>query len=129
MFFTHLLFALFVALLLSAAFVGGLRTKGPWTSLVLFFFVIFLASWAGGVWLHPFGPLLWGHQWLPFLLVGIIFAVLLAAAAPRETSESTVELVDPQERRAERKVTLTSLGVFFWVLIGALIVAVFARYV
>ena len=128
MFFIHLLFALSVALMLSAVFGVGLRTKGPWGSVVLFFFVIFLASWAGGVWLDPFGPFLWGHQWLPFLLAGIIFAVLLAAVVPRESPESTVELVDAKERQAERKAALTSLGIFFWVLIAFLIVAVIARY-
>jgi hypothetical protein len=61
--------------------------------------------------------------------VGIVFAVLLAAVVPRESPESTVELVDPKERQTERTAALTSLGVFFWVLIGALLVAVLARYV
>ncbi|MFO7462127.1 MAG: hypothetical protein R6X07_16035 [Desulfatiglandales bacterium] len=129
MFFIHLFYALFFALLLTAAFFALFRTKGPWSSIVLFFLVIFLASWAGGAWLTPFGPGLWGISFLPFLLVGLIFALLLAASAPSEREESTVELVDPEESRRKRATAATALGLFFWVLVGALLVIIIARYI
>jgi len=129
MFFIHLLSALFSSLLLTGIFCALLRTKGPWSSIVLFFLVIFLASWAGGAWLIPFGPVLLGIHFFPFLLVGLIFALLLAAAAPLEQEGSAGEHVDPQEKRRERVTAAIALSLFFWLLIGTLLVSIIARYI
>jgi len=129
MFFIHLIYALFFAALLTAVFFGIFRTRGPWSSLVLFLLVVFLASWAGGAWLSPFGPVLWGSSFLPFLLVGLLISLLLAAVAPSEKAESTVELVNTRERPRERATALTALSVFFWILIGVFVVVIVSRYV
>lgn len=129
MLFIHLVYALFFALLLSALFIVLFRTKGPWSSVVIFFLVIFLATWAGGAWLAPFGPAPWGIPFLPFLLVGLVLALLLAAATPSAEEESTVELEDPKEMREERATAARTLGLFFWVLIGTLLVIIIARYI
>lgn len=128
MFFIHIIFALFFALILTAAFAAGFRSRGPWANLVVFFFVLFLASWAGGLWLAPFGPALWGTFWLPFFLAGLLVLLVLVASVPPAGQESTVELVDKKERAAEKKAAATALGVFFWVLIVLLIVAIVVRY-
>ena len=88
----------------------------------------FLATWAGGIWLHPIGRALWGVHWMAFLFVGLVIALLLAATVPSKQEQSSVELVDPQKERADRRAALGALGVFFWVLIIALIVAIIARY-
>lgn len=129
MFFLDMIYALFFAVLLTAVFFGLFRTRGPWASLVLFFLVIFLASWAGGAWIAPFGPVLWGISFLPFLLVGLIIALMLAAAAPTQREESTVELVDRDERKRERAKAFAALSVFFWILIGVFVVLILSRYV
>lgn len=129
MLFVHLLYALFFALLLTALFLALFKTRGPWSSTVLFFLVIFLAAWAGGVWLVPFGPAFWGAPFLPFLLVGLIFALLLAAMAPSERKDSTVELVEPHKIQEERASTAVALSLFFWVLLGLLVVMIIARYI
>jgi hypothetical protein len=125
MFFVHLIFALCIALILSAVFAWGLRQKGPWASFVAFFLLIFLASWAGGVWLQPMGPFLWGYQWVPFLLVGLIFALFLAAIPV--SPESSVDLVSRKKEEEEKRAVLSAFGVF-WILIIALIVAIGMRY-
>jgi len=127
--FSHLLIALLFAVLFTVIFAAGFRRRGPWASLVLFFMIIFLATWAGGIWLHPIGRPLWGVHWMAFLFVGLVIALLLAAAVPSRQEESSVELVDPKKEKADRKAALGALGVFFWVLIIALIVAIIARYV
>jgi hypothetical protein len=127
--FTHLLIALLFALLFTAIFAAGLRKKGPWASLVLFFVIIFLATWAGGIWLHPIGRPVWGVHWMAFLFVGLVIALILAATVPGRQEESSVELVDPNKERAEKKAALGALGILFWVLMVALIVAIIARYV
>ena len=59
MFLVDLLFALVVALVLTAIFAAVFRTTGPWNVWWIFALVVFLAAWAGGLWL-PFGPPLFG---------------------------------------------------------------------
>jgi hypothetical protein len=126
--FSHLLVALVFALLLTILFAAGFRQKGPWASLVLFFLIIFLATWAGGIWVYPVGHPIRGINWMAFLFVGLVIALLLAAAVPSNKKTSSVELVDPQEEKTHKKVAWGALGIFFWILIVALIVAIVAGY-
>jgi hypothetical protein len=46
-----------------------LRSGGSSTGLALFFLIIFLSTWAGGIWVHPVGGLVGGVHWVPFLAV------------------------------------------------------------
>jgi len=55
-------------------------------------------------------------------------ALFLAAVIPAERDESTVELVDVEKERAEKRAATTALGIFFWILIVSLLVAIIARY-
>lgn len=126
---TDLLFALFFALLFTAVFSGIFRIKGPWSSIPLFFLIIFLTTWAIGAWISPFGPGLWGSFWLPFFLIGLVVSLLLTAtvsSVPKR--ETTVELIDTKERAKERKLVLTTLGVFFWILLIVLGLLIYTRY-
>ena len=126
---TDLLFALFFALLFTAVFSGIFQNRGPWASIPLFFIIIFLSTWAIGAWLSPFGPGLWGGFWLPYFLMGLVVSLLLAASVVSGTKrETTIELVDTKARAKERKLALTTLGVFFWILVAVLIILITARY-
>lgn len=91
--------------------------------------LIFLLSWAGGVWLTPMGPPLLGAYWLPFLLVGLTVALLLAAVPMGRKRESTVELVDVKREKKEEKAALMVMGTFFWILVLTLIAVLFFRYI
>ena len=85
-------FALAIAGIVTALFALLLGRRGPWASSPLFFLLIFLAAWAGGVWITPVGPSVWGLYWLPFLVVAVLFALLLAAVTPPErTPQSRIE--------------------------------------
>jgi hypothetical protein len=123
----HFLFTIFFSALAILIFTTLFRTKGPWNNLVLFFIVIFLSTWAGGIWLYPFGPYLWGITWLPFLLAAIFITVLLIAATP-PPEETTVELIDQNKKEAEKKMIQKSVSAFFMVIIIALVVAIIGRY-
>lgn len=102
MFWTDLLFGLGVAVVLTAAFASTLRRRGPWTSTALFLLVVFLASWAGGVWLTPIGSRLWGVAWVPFVVAGIFAALVLAGmaalVAPPRTPTDVAERTEAQTR-------------------------------
>jgi len=126
---TDLLFALFFALLFTAVFSGLFQVRGPWASIPLFFIIVFLSTWAIGAYISPFGPGLWGGFWLPFFLSGLVVSLLLAAAVvsvPKR--ETTVELIDLKARAKDQKRALTTLGVFFWILVVALIIMIVMRY-
>jgi hypothetical protein len=126
MFLVDLLFALVVALLLTAVFSLGFRNPGPWGVWWVFLLVIFLAAWAGGVWVTPFGPPLFDTYWLPILFVGLFFALLLAAIPPypRPTYEPGVP---PAGGTAEG--AAVALGTFFWVLILGFALVIILAYV
>ncbi len=47
-----------------------------------YFVVLFLFIWAGGVWIQPFGPALFGVSFIRFLIVGLIATLFILALAP-----------------------------------------------
>ena len=117
----HAIIALVLAGLSVGLLVAGLRVHGPWASTRALFLVLFLSTWAGGVWMAPFGPTVRNLYWLPFLLIAVLTAVLIAAIEPPRDRTRT-EVVE-RERELEM-----GLGVFFWILVGALVLAVVLRY-
>ena len=79
MFFHDLLFVLFLTLILTLIFAVGFRRHSWGGGLILFFLILFLATWAGGMWITPFGPVWQGIVWLPFIFVGLLLALLLTS--------------------------------------------------
>lgn len=126
MLYIEFIIALIVAVALSLIFVFGFRRKGPWTNFYIFFLVIFLATWAGGLWITPIGPSIRGIFWLPYLMVGAIFALLLAAATP-SASQTSIELKTKKQVKKEKKIE-TALSLFMWILIIALTAAIIVGY-
>lgn len=122
-------FSLTFTLLFVVLFAILFQYRGPWNSMLWFFVVVLLATWAGGVWLTPVGPAVRGFYWMPFLMAGLIVSLLLAAATIPAKEASTVELVDEKARRRQRWAVGTALGIFFWVLMLLLAGAIFLRYV
>jgi len=130
MFFAELLFAFVFALVLSWLLGVIFRwqppgVRGYWSSLLFLFAILFLGSWAGGVWLTPFGPTAWGIIWLPFVLTGFIVALVLLAVVPNRRPRN----VDEAEEQADLQAgTEGIVGVTFWILIIALIISIVAHY-
>jgi hypothetical protein len=81
----HLLFAVVVAVvftgILWAIGSGNAYERSEWGAMLVLFGILFLTSWAGGVWLSPIGPQLFGAEWMPFVLMG--FVVHYAYVDPR----------------------------------------------
>jgi hypothetical protein len=87
--------ALVIGVGLTVIFTLGFRRRGPWANVLLFFLVVFLGTWTAGIWIPPVGPSLLGIYWLSPLMVGLILALLLAAAfpaIPRRRSREEIEL-------------------------------------
>jgi len=122
----YILFSVLVGVLLTAILLLGLRRKRSWRDFLIFFIIVFLGAWAGGLWVSEVGPSAWGVYWVPFLFTGLIFALLLAATAPPRMPRSLPEQMEQvqEEEKVEREV-----GWLFWVLIAALVATIVIRYI
>jgi len=121
-------FSIFVALLLSLIFIGAFRTRGPWGSFALFFLIIFLAAWAGSIWIQPVGPLLWGVAWVPILAVALLMALLLAAVTHRGIAEDIKSEPVPETPPPEEVAVVAAIGLFFWIFIMGLLLVIIIGY-
>ena len=128
MLFGHLIIALALAILLGGIFLIAFARPGPWESIPFFFLVVFLVIWAGGIWMTPIGPTVWGVYWLPFLVIGLLFMILLAATSP-PSRRTTARSENVEERREERARARLALETFFWALIVGLAVVIAVRYI
>jgi hypothetical protein len=99
----------------------SLSSKRPFRGLGLFFLIIFLATWAGQLWITPFGPVIWGVTWVPLVVVSIFFLFLILALIP------PVPLNKKANGKAEDDV-LIALGSFFWAIMILLILAIVLGY-
>jgi hypothetical protein len=130
MFFVDLMFALVLAMAFSFFVPGAFGWRRPgqellWDNMVFVFTLIFLISWAGGAWLPMFGPVWMGGYWLPFLLSASFAVILLFAVAPPQPSRTQRRAIE----KAEPEITTEKpSGVFFWILVIGLSIAIIIRY-
>jgi len=128
----ELVTALVIAGTLSYLFAHNLKRRGNRSGFFWFFLLIFLITWAGGLWLMPFGPALLGIHWLPFIAVGLAGAIVVSLLAgrryPRNRHE-TIDLLDRVKKERElQKMTYLSLNILFWLFLLVLVMAIVFRY-
>ncbi len=120
------LFALVVGLILTTIFSVLVNKTRRWRTILMFFVILFLATWAGGIWIKPFGPALLGIYWLPFVVVGLIFALILTMLLPNRPPKTSKEA----ETKAESMVIADKLFKFFiWLLFIVLVASIIVAYV
>lgn len=114
--------AAIVALPLTLIVAVLLRRPGPWGSAVNFFLLVFLGAWAGGQWTRVGGERTESiMDALPFLIAGVIAAVILALIpAPGRQPRPG----EPPRRRP----ALQGLSLLFWLLAALLAGAIAAAY-
>jgi MFS family permease len=125
--------ALIIAGTLSHLFAKTLKRRGKRKGFFWFFLIIFMITWAGGVWLTPFGPALLGIHWLPFILVGLVGAIVISFVAQRRYPRGRHETIDLlesiEEGRELEQMTFLSLNILFWIVLFMLLAAVLLRYI
>lgn len=133
-------FSLFVAMVISLVVARVLHRKaGARRGFLWLFFVIFLTVYAGGIWAKPYGTELSMTNWLPFVLSGILAALLLIVFAPRypklERNEQldrrkTIEMLEKIEQAEEKaELAYISLNIFFWGIVLLLVFLIVGRHV
>ncbi|MFO7893117.1 MAG: hypothetical protein R6U63_05250 [Longimicrobiales bacterium] len=122
MVFGEIILAFAIGLLLALIFAYGLGRTGPWGGFVWFFLVVFLTAWAVGLWVEPVGPALWGAAWVPILFGALFVALLVAAIPPRPARPADVAEPDAVG-------TAAAVGLFFWLLVVILLIAIIFAYV
>ena len=133
MFLIDILFAAVIGLLLTLLFGFGLGRKGPWSSALIFFLIVFLASWAIGTIVEDSGPNIMGFYFLPFLIGAIIIALLLAAATPIRLYHhrgNIVEADKPEQRGTGEEPTTFDAAYdgFFWAFMIVLLILIILGY-
>jgi len=124
MFIPELIFALLIAFLLSLIFSLWFRGYGWGMGFFLFFLVLFLVTWAGGIWITPFGPVWMGVPWLSFVLVGLLIALIMATLLPDNRRSDRIR----QTGQETETVTTMAVDLFFWVLMVSLVIVVIIGY-
>ena len=122
MIFPHATLALLLALIFAAVLAAAFGVRGPWVAPWAVFLVMFLGIWAGGVWITPVGPALYGVYWLPFMLTGLIIGLLVAASSDHRPNASEGAVT-------QKEATRIGVSTFFWVMVALLILVIFAYYV
>lgn len=121
---TALTIAIGISLLLAGGYTLANRDAGGW-SFVSLFTVLFLTTWVLALWIRPAGPLVWGVAAVPVFFGGVMVLLLLGIAAmPRREGppRATPAPVEESEVRAGHTV-------FYWLFVGALLIAALAGLV
>jgi hypothetical protein len=110
---------LIVALVITLVFsiFSKRRLRGLW----LFFLLLFLSTWAGQIWIPPFGPRAIGIAWVPLLAVALFFSLFIIALVP-----SVPEKTDQTEKKEDG--AFIAIGTFFWILLLILVISIVVGY-
>jgi hypothetical protein len=130
---TQFVFSLVIALSISFILSLFLSRERPRTGFFFFFLILFLVTLAGGLWVRPFGPSLFGVFWVPIILVGLVSGLFLYQSAPRHpphNRKETIQLLEEEQQyRQLEKITYVSVDFIFWLIIVLLVVAVIYRFI
>jgi hypothetical protein len=120
---------LFVAFVVATVLVmvlgAGVRRLPVGTVLLGMFAILFLATWAGGIWLAPSSsrPVL--PYVVPFIVVGLAMALLITAFIPRYPPRTRGEAL---RRRDINREFSSFINGFFWLLMVILVASIVLRY-
>ena len=132
MFFGEFVISLGIALVLSIGFVLATRNRGRRQGFWWLFLLVFVATWAGGIWLRPVWPSIAGVRWVQFLISGLIVVGLMwlfiPGRPPHGRRETLDKLVQFRQGKLLEQATYVTLGTLFWMILVIFMVAIAIRY-
>ena len=125
---TQVVFSLIIALSVSLILSLFLRRQAARVGFFFFFLLLFLITLAGGLWIKPFGPTLYGVFWVPLLIVGLFAGLFIYHSTPdrlpRNRQEKMRRRQEQKEARQLEQLTYVTLDIFFWIIIILLIISI-----
>ncbi|MCA1764191.1 MAG: hypothetical protein LC664_14545 [Flavobacteriales bacterium] len=118
----EVLAVILIALVVGSLFYYGFRRRGPWGSYWTFILVVFLILLLFDVYTEPMGPIYYGIPWIDLIIIGLLFAFLLAASGSRYPRHRDAE-TDPAEKSRDA----VAIGFFFWGLVIFFLIAISFR--
>jgi hypothetical protein len=119
------IFAVIIALIIGSIFSFGFKRSGPWGAFWIFVLLLFFAALAARLWITPIGPTYYGFAWLPTIFFVFLFALLLSASSepnyPGRNQLREATAVPEEEIK-----TGPVLGIFFWIMMVFLLIAIIA---
>lgn len=130
------IFAIIIAIVVTAIFSYGFKNTGPWGNIWVFFAIIFLVALVAGEWTTPVGPAIYGIYWIPVMFITLVIAFIIAASTPtpggmrpfrrkRKIDSNNIENENDINPEAE---TTAAISVFVYVIIILLIIAAIAGW-
>ncbi|MFW6219156.1 MAG: hypothetical protein ACOC3S_03460 [Bacteroidota bacterium] len=124
----NVIITFFIAIVITLVFPYVFKSRGPWNSMWAFFIILLLTLFAAGLWIIPAGPQWNEVAWVPLLFVGVLFALILAAATYTKPYGEELNTNKPREINEEVSkntiATMAAFGLFFWLLLISLIVII-----
>lgn len=118
-----LIAAIFSGILI--AIIGRPTAKSKGLGFLFYFVLLFLAMWAGALWITPFGPVIYGAAILPILMVAVLISLLIVVSAMTPFERDTLRTPTTP---GERKAVMVAFGVFFWIVVVVLIGMILGGY-
>ncbi|MEI9935072.1 MAG: hypothetical protein WDM71_09555 [Ferruginibacter sp.] len=117
----HIIPAALITALFITAFISSF-SKRPIQILSIFLLIVFLAAWAGQLWIIPFGPVTQGISWIPLMIVAITFSFIAHVLLPGKAKNKKV-IKEPDDGDDEE-----ALGFLFWTILIILVLSIIAGY-
>lgn len=117
-------FAFFIAVIFALLFSTLFKNRGPWDNFWAFLLILFLGIWGASLWFAPIGPLWYGVAWVDLFIIGLLLALLLAAAGEAGSryqdypKDKEVDIVAESKREAG---AIALFGIFFWLFMAVLL--------
>jgi hypothetical protein len=129
-FISDFIFALGIALIFSGIIAStGRKGPGPASGFLFFLLMFLLITWAGGIWLTPIGPNLWGVQWVNFLAISLVVFLILGALIPTKPFNIHPPTPEKSQTVAPEEIGfVAAVGFFFWFLALVMIAAILIYY-
>ena len=125
MFYSDVIWVFILSLTISAVFATTLGRPAWGREFLFYLFLLWLSTLAGGLYVAPIGPVIGGVFWLSYLIVGAFVSLLLLTLIP---PPATPERINGVIRNRSKAGNAFVVDIFFWILVSALLLAIYFGY-
>ena len=120
--------AFILAVVATLLFWTIIKNRESWTGIYRIYLIVFLAVWAGIIWMRNYRP----SNLLSLISLFFLIFIVFAAYIPKKTPRGRLETKALLEQFRTEKTLQNFFGVFwgklFWFIIGILIMLIVYRY-